>query len=406
MKREQAIRFAAVLLIVCLGLGYAWSSFPTSRDDKSRLLDFSEFYAAAKMIRQGLGRSLYDLKLQAEFQLGVAPVHAFYLRPPFEALLFIPYSYLGYRSAYMAWLGTSLAAVLLAAWLIRNHSNVLEAMLQYTHGIPIDLGLLFILFLTFGPTMNCLLIGQDAILILIIYTVAFRALKQGQELQAGCILACGLFKYHLVLPFVMIFAMRRRISFLTGFATVAVALIAVSIYISGPEVLNSYPAMFMNPGYRSLMSFQPEYAANIHGLVYLLTRGRIPTFISTAAVIVLSLPLLWFTARRWDDRQFELCFSAAVVATVLTGFHAFVYDLTLLLLPTAIACGELAKRRELFRSSTLNAALLVLFLPPVHHLLAVYHVYALMGFALLSMFVAIIRAISRKSSDQMLSVSA
>jgi len=154
------------------------------------------------------------------------------------------------------------------------------------------------------------------------------------------------------------------------------------------------------------MSFQPEYAANIHGLVYLLTRGRIPTFISTAAVIVLSLPLLWFTARRWDDRQFELCFSAAVVATVLTGFHAFVYDLTLLLLPTAIACGELAKRRELFRSSTLNAALLVLFLPPVHHLLAVYHVYALMGFALLSMFVAIIRAISRKSSDQMLSVSA
>jgi len=406
MKRERAIRSAAVLLIVCLGVRYAWSTFPTSREDKSRLLDFSEFYAAAKMVRQGLGRSLYDLKLQAEFQLEVAPVHAFYLRPPFEALLFVPYTYLGYRSAYMAWLITSLVALLVAAWLIHNHSNVLEAMLQYTHGIPVDFGLLFILFLTFGPTMNCLLIGQDAILILIIYTATFRALKQGRELEAGCLLACGLFKYHLVLPFAIIFAIRRRISFLTGFAAVVVALVALSMLISGPEVLKSYPTMFINPGYRRLMSFQPEYAANIHGLVYLLTRDKIPVSASAAAVIVLSLALLWFTAGKWNDSQFELYFSAAVVATVLTGFHAFVYDLTLLLLPIAIACGELAKQRELFRSSSFNAALLILFLPPAHNLLATYHIYALMGLVLLVLFFTIIRAISRKSSSQVLSVNA
>jgi glycosyl transferase family 87 len=406
MKREQAIRFTAVLLIVGSGVAYAWFSFPAGREDQSRLLDFSEFYAAAKIVRQGLGHSLYDLKLQAEFQLEVAPVHAFYLRPPFEALVFIPYSYLGYRSAYMAWLITSLAALLLAVWLIRNHSNILAAMLQYTHGIPVDLGLTFVLFLTFGPTMNCLLIGQDAIFILLIYTLVFRSLKQGREAEAGCILACGLFKYHLVLPFAIIFAMRRRKSFLKGFAALAVALIALSVFISGFAALKSYPAIFMNTGYRRLMSFQPEYAANLHGLVYLLTRDKIPGLISAAIIVALSLTLLWVTAKKWEDSQLELCFSAAVVAALLTGFHAFVYDLSVLLLPIALACGELAKGRELFRSSTLNLSLLILFLPPVHHLLAVYHVYALMGFALLSLFFVIMRAISRTTSDKRLGVSA
>jgi len=90
MGKERLIRCTAVLLIVFLGIGYALFSFPANKQDTSRLLDFSEFYAAGQIVRQGLGNRLYDLRVQAEFQLQVAPVHAFYLRPPFEALLLFP----------------------------------------------------------------------------------------------------------------------------------------------------------------------------------------------------------------------------------------------------------------------------------------------------------------------------
>ena len=394
MRTERAIRWAAVLLIVCLGIAYVLLRFPANKQDTSKLLDFSEFYAAGQIVRHGLGNQLYDLKVQAEFQLQVAPVHAFYLRPPFEALLFVPFTYLSYRGAYTAWILFSLAVLFGTARLIQKNTNVLDAMLQYTRGIPVDFGLMLVVFLTFAPTMNCFLIGQDSLLILLIYTLVFLALKRGRELEAGSLLACGLFKFHLVLPFAIIFVLRRRVSFLLGFAGIALILVAVSMLVSGPGVIVAYPKMFLSGQYTALMGFQPEYAANIRGLVYLITRGKVPVVISGTVVAALSALLLWATARIWKDTELELSFSAAVIAALLTGFHAFIYDLSILLLPVAIVCGELAKRKTLLSNRALNGVLLVLFVPPLHHVLISYHVYALMGVALVVLFVAVARTVS------------
>jgi hypothetical protein len=404
--RERTIRVGAVLVIVSLGIAYAWLSFPANREDTSRLLDFSEFYAAATMVRQGLGAKLYDLRLQAEFQLEVAPVHAFYLRPPFETALFLPLTYLGYRAAYMAWLATSVLLLLLTAWMIRANTRVLDALLRYARGIPIDFGLLFILFVTFAPTMNCLLIGQDSIVMLMIYTLVFCVLKRGHEGKAGGILALGLFKYHLAIPFVIVCAIRRRYSFLIGFSIVAIILVGVSMVISGPGVLLTYPRMFLNPGYRALMNFQPEYAANLHGLIWLIFHNSVPRIVSAGITIVLSGVLLWFTARRWDGDQFELSFSAAVVGAVLTGFHAFVYDLCLLLLPLSIVCSELVRRKSSFAETGFNAALLILMIPPIHHVLTVYHVYAIMGLVLLLLLRSIMKMMARPARRNVLPMHA
>ena len=399
MNPERVIRCAVVLLIVSLGIAYAWFSFPANREDTSRLLDFSEFYAAGQMVRHGLGNSLYDLRVQAEFQLKVAPVHAFYLRPPFEALLFVPFTYLSYRAAYAAWLMFSIAILSGAARLIQGNTDVLDAMFQYTRGIPVDFGLLLLVFLTFSPTMDCLLIGQDSVLILIIYTLVFLALKRGWELEAGGLLALGLFKFHLVLPFAIIFALRRRGSFVLGFAGIALLLVAISVLVSGPGVLASYPAMFLNSKYRMLMGFQPEYAANIRGLLYLITPSKIPGVISGAVVAALSAFLLWVTARTWRDSEFELCFSAAVIAALLTGYHSFVYDLSLLLLPVAIVCGELAKRKILLSNLTLNGALIVLFVQPIHYLMMTHQIYALMCLPVVVLFVTVVKIAARQPAE-------
>jgi hypothetical protein len=402
MRLEGAVRFAAVFLIVSLGVSYAWLSFPSTREDRSRLLDFSEFYAAGQIVRQGLGHELYDLKLQAEYQLQVAPVHAFYLRPPFEALLFVPLSFLAYRAAYLTWLLFSLALLIAVANLIRRDTNIMNALLQYARGIPIDFGLLFILLLTFAPVMNCLLIGQDSVLMLLLYTLSFSALQRRQERTAGVFLACGLFKYHLVLPFAIVFALRRRWAFLSGFAVGGLVLMAISVMVSGLGVIVSYPKMFLNPGYRKLMNFQPEYAANIHGLISFLAGAKIPAVVSVVLTAVLSIITLWFTARNWNENQLDLSFSATVLATILTGFHAFIYDLSLLVLPVAIVCGELAKRNILLRNPAFNIALLVLLLPPVHHVLAIYHSYALMSIVLFVLYTCIIRNINGQSDHQTL----
>jgi hypothetical protein len=272
-------------------------------------------------------------------------------------------------------------------------------MLQYTRGIPADFGLLLIVFMTFDPMMDCLLIGQDSVLMLMVYTLVFVALKRGRELEAGGLLACGLFKFHLVLPFAIIFALRRRGVFLLGFSGIAFVLVAISVLVGGPGVLATYPKMFLNSQYRALMGFQPEYAANVRGLVYLITPSKIPGAISGAVVAASSGFLLWVTARRWRDNEFNLSFSAAVIAALLTGYHAFVYDLSLLLLPVAIVCGELAKRKILLKSLLLNAVLVVLFVPPVHHALIVYHAYALMCVPAVALFVSVVTVATPRPAE-------
>ena len=146
----------------------------------------------------------------------------------------------------------------------------------------IDFGLLLVIFLTFAPTMDCLLIGQDSVLVLLVYTLVFVALKRNREFAAGCFLACGLFKFHLVLPFAIIFLLRRRWSFVLGFASIATLLFLLSLVVSGPGVVLSYPAMFLNPRHRLLLGFQPQYAANIRGFVFLLTNGRLPDAVAGA----------------------------------------------------------------------------------------------------------------------------
>jgi hypothetical protein len=157
--------------------------------------------------------------------------------------------------------------------------------------------------------------------------------------------------------------------------------------------------MFLNSKYRMLMGFQPEYAANIRGLIYLIAPSKIPGAISGVVVATLSAFLLWVTVRIWRDSEFELCFSAAVIAALLTGYHSFVYDLSLLLLPVAIVCGELAKRKILLSNLTLNGALIVLFVQPIHYVLMTHQIYAVMCVPVVVLFVTVVKIAARQPAE-------
>ena len=54
--------------------------------------------------------------------------------------------------------------------------------------------------------------------------------------------------------------------------------------------------------------------------------------VSFALVVSLSVVLLWIVARGWENKDCDLSFSAGLLGTILTGYHLFIYDLTLLLL--------------------------------------------------------------------------
>ena len=388
-------------VIISVFIGFVLLSFPVDKYRTGKVLDFSEFYAAGTMLRDGLGHRLYDLRLQAEYQWRDAAIHAFYLRPPFEALLFVPFSYLTYRAAYSVWVLISLLLLAASAILIERETHVSRALVQYTRGIPVDTGLILVLCLTFGPTMNCFLIGQDTMLLLLIYTLSFILLKSGNPFAAGCVLALGLFKYHLVIPFAIVFLIRRQWAFLKGFALVGAILVAVSVAIGGFGVFNSYPRVFFNPTYQEVIGgFQTQYAANIRGFTYLICGPLLPRYLILIIVAALSGVTLWVTARRWSDDAVEYSFAAGIIASLLTGIHLFFYDLSLLLLPVAIICAQLAREGKLLRNHALSVTLIILFVPPFHRLLIVHAVYALMFIPVFALFLITLNLLSNHCTVQ------
>ena len=383
----HVIRLLIVILVMSLVVDFAMLNFSAHKD----MLDFSQFYCAGQIVRQGLGRSLYDLRTQWECQSRVASVHTFYNHPPFEALLFLPFTSFSYRTAYALWTIMSLALLVSAALLIETQTKVGLAISQYTR-IRADFGLVLMIFLTFAPATTCLLIGQDSMLVIFIYTLAFILLKRGAEFQAGCVLACGLFKFQFIVPFVVIVLLRRRWSAVGGFAVIAAFLVVVSTGVSGLQAITGYPRfLFFDTAYREVSFFQPQFTANIRGFLYLFAGRRLPGSAFVVLVAAFSALALWLAAKNWRDEQFGLSFSAAVIATLLASYHLYNYDLTLLLLPIAIVCGELAQGGRLLSGPVpLTGALVVLFIPPLHSMLVQRSAYALMSIPVLVLFFTVI----------------
>ena len=74
--------------------------------------------------------------------------------------------------------------------------------------------------LAFFPIFANFFQGQDAILLLLVVALAFRAMKLRADFSAGCWMALGLFRFQLVIPLVLVLALwgRRRIAL--GFISV------------------------------------------------------------------------------------------------------------------------------------------------------------------------------------------
>ena len=306
--------------------------------------DFASFYTAGKIVQQGQSARLYEPRLQWNVQQEFASTVAIrkgplpYIRPPFEALLFLPFAYLNYPAACVVWI--ALKAILLLS---------LPFLLPFESGArPVSPRALEILLcFSFFPVGFDLIQGQDSILLLLIVVVGLRFLLRGADLSAGAVLALGLFKFHLMIPFLAIFLLRKKGRVVLGFLVVATLLLALSLAMVGWAGLAAYPRYLWSlnhwPG---LGMVNPQGMPNVRGLMTIfLGNGPFPTpahwFL--AGVVVLGVIV---AARFWrrDDRWSEMTgYSFAIVVVLATSYYANSYDMTLLLLPLLLL-GEAVLR--------------------------------------------------------------
>jgi hypothetical protein len=318
-------------------------------------MDFDHYYAAAQMLRSGSGARLYDVHLQDQFEAKYTHRSGtLFNYPAATALLYLPVTLGNFYRGYFLWESLSLTIVFGCIFLL----NRSFALFRDTHFIAL-------LSLFFVPLHTLLLEGQVDAFVLLAYVLALLALKSEQPFAAGVVLALGLVKFHLVLPFAWVMLVRKQWRFLYGFSAGSIFVIALSVSIC-PSFLTSYPRLLATMQSLPNGGFHPQLMSNFRGLIYLATKHEAPVSLLAAIALV----VLTIVARRWTT--LESGFSAAIAATLFSTYHVYVPDLVLLLIPLMFAC-----RPPWNLEKTL--VLLFLALPLVPYFLTVARVSALLA---------------------------
>ena len=136
---------------------------------------------------------MYDDVLQESLQRSFSPRAVEkrgtilpYIHLPYEALLYVPLAHFSYLTAYGIWLAVNLVLLGSIPFLLRRR-------LQGLGKAPLYLWLLA--GFAFFPIFIALIQGQDSILLLFLYCLAWTSLERGAKLASGCWLALGLYKY-------------------------------------------------------------------------------------------------------------------------------------------------------------------------------------------------------------------
>jgi hypothetical protein len=323
--------------------------------------DFTIFYTGARLVRTGQGSSLYNPATQYRTQLDFAhvPIRKGPLpfnHPPFEALLFLPFTWLGYWQAYLVWTALNLSMLAVILTLLRKH---------FPQFAIVPLPVLVLGLTSFFPVVIGLMQGQDVILLLLLVVLAVICLERGSDVRAGAILAGGLFRPHMIVPLVVLLAIRRwRV--LVGFVPVAFLLAATSVAIVGWRGLIGYVQFVLH--IEGSRVFGPEAAPNLRGLIEDFP-GVTGSSIWTALFLFVASTFIFLVAlRRMRDAQDSIVILSGLATTtaILVSFHTFVYDLSLLL-PTALLLLSQTLNAERNKVDTLTAVLAVLlFLSPLY----------------------------------------
>ena len=397
-QKKLAVYFVAMIFLHGYVLWQARHSIPEG------LPDFSGAYTAGRILRDGRGSQLYDDELQESIQRSfsaraiekrgtILP----YIHLPYEALLYAPLAHFSYLTAYGIWLGVNLLLLVSIPFLLRGSLKGLGQ-------APLYLWLLA--GFAFFPIFSSLIQGQDSVLLLFLYCLAWRNLERGSELAAGGWLAMGLYKYQLVLPFVL--PLWRRKKLIAGFLCVAAILGLISLAITGWASLLGYPRYLWRTEHDLKYGFNtlPGLIANLRGLV----SGVVPkshpeieiglTALFSAVVLVLMVCAAGKASAYFESRR--PLFSLGLVGTVLLSYHLYVHDLSVLFLAIVLVLEMMLSGPPIpQRTKTiLLICIALLYCSPLYLVLTLrYNQLRLMAVVLLVFFAALFSLINSLSAQ-------
>jgi hypothetical protein len=367
IDRRVLIGFMAVMFVMnAVLLFIPWKEIMAGKND------FPVFYSNATMVREGRAAGLYDFTEENSFVRRVSDV----TRPPnnhlpYELLLFVPLTYVSFDTAYILWTVLSLGMLVGTAILLRSFYDGRS-------GFPIVL----LTILGFFPVWYCLLQGQDSILLLFLFALSFWFWRRGNDDMAGFVIALGLFRPQIAVPFVLIVLLAGKWKFIRGFVPGAIIAVLLSVWVVGLNGMADYVHILLSQGTQrsarvlsDQWTVRPGLMATWRGFLWVCLPEWIPTNVRSLLLLVGTFTGLAYAARKMynpkDLDAFNVAFATSVATILLVSFHSFLNDFSLMILPLLIYAPVVAHPRSVGKKKAYWMVTLgfLFFLTPLYLLL-------------------------------------
>ena len=325
----------AFTLLAALAVALLLFALVAHLKDSSCSSDFMSFYAAGCIFRQGARSGLYDPNVQMSYQqsiFGRVEPTLVYDHPPFEMLVFWPLAYLPYPVAYLLWDSLNLALLAWSLYLVKPYAGNFDTAER----------LLMAASMVY-PLIATLREGQDSIPLLLAFSVAFVSLKKDNQFAGGCAVGAGLFRFQFVLPFLLVFLVRKRWRVVFGALTAGIGLGLLSLALVGWNGARAYLELLLTVTERGRHYVPTIGMPNVRGFVEAAFANRVGHWYVSVLVAVSSLTLLGWAIHRWGKldwdpgkKTFDLLFSLSLVVSFLVAYHSFMHNLIVLALPTLL----------------------------------------------------------------------
>jgi len=333
IDNPKLFRRLLTAIFLCLALFHGRAIWQDRAAIESAHGDFLIFFSGAEIVRDGNAANLYDLKLQAQYQNrfdikirdGALP----YNHPAFQLLIFLPLASFDYTTAFLIWGAVNCFILIGIGKLLLPYVDVENRVLCAA------------LLIGFFPIAAALWQGQDSILTTFLFAATFVSLKRQRDGLAGCLIALGSYKPHLIIPLAALFVYTRRWRAVIGFAATGAALACLSLLMVGWRGTLAYWQLLSWIADHNY-SIDPIKMANLRGLVEYLIASATLAAVVQGVIVVTSITMLVWGLSQWkgeiayDGPRFDLKFAQLVVLTLLLSYHLYVHDLSLLALALII----------------------------------------------------------------------
>jgi len=306
--------------------------------------DFRVFYTPGYMLRTGQRKDVYDfsaIRRNQNEKVAADGAAVPFVHPAYEAVFFIPLSFLPYGAAYVVWVGVNFVILGLTYFLLRPCLAGLSAI-----GPPWIAPALLIGFM---PIAFAILEGQDSLFLLLILVLVYRRVESN-ELQAGLLLSLGMFRFQVLLPIVALFLLWRSLKFVVGWIAGSAVVLGVSVLITGVAAEIQYARLLHALGAASSSWLLLRRMPNLRGFFTACDFGMVPLVLASLCVFLVAAVI----GTRQNAQQKLL---VAVSVSTLIPFYLFLHDLSVLALPVLLAINESVARRHWLGAAVASAAL-------------------------------------------------